>query len=110
MLNRIKEVLESSRADAWEITETVREGWEFYLIRGALDQNRAVHTVHIQVKVYRRSGENGEFLGSAAGEIPPTASREEITRLVDQLILAAGLVRNPAYTLRQPEPATADGV
>lgn len=104
MLNLITEILKSSRADAWEVTETVREGWEFYLIRHALDQNRAVHVRHYQVRVFRRSGESGEFLGSAAGEIPPTADREEAARIIDQLLLAASLVRNPAYTLSPPEP------
>ena len=101
MLYQITDALKASRADAWEITETLEDRWEFYLIRHALDQNRVVHVERYQVKVFRRSGD-GQFLGSASGEIPPTADPAEIRRLVDQLLLAASLVRNPAYTLNQP--------
>ena len=102
MLNQIINLLKASRADAWEVTETVRDGWEFYLIRHALDQNRVVHVERYQVKVYCKS-EDGRFLGSAAGEIPPTADQAEIERLLAQMILSAGLVRNPVYTLNTPE-------
>ena len=101
MLNQIIKLLKSSPADAWEVTEKVTEGWEFYFIRHALDQNRVKSLKEYTVKVYRKS-EDGSFLGSAAGEIPPTADPEEIRRLTDQLLLAASLVKNPAYTLLQP--------
>ena len=101
MLYQIMDALKASRADAWEITETIQDRWEFYLIRHALDQNRVVHTERYQVKVFRHS-EDGRFLGSASGEIPPTADPAEIRRLVDQMLLAASLVRNPAYTLNRP--------
>ena len=103
MLNQIINLLKASPADAWEVTETVRDGWEFYFIRHALDQNRVVHVEHYQVKVFCRS-EDGKYLGSAAGEIPPTADEAEVERLLRQMILAAGLVRNPVYTLNTPEP------
>ena len=102
MLHQIIDVLKSSPAAAWEVTETITEGWEFYFIRHALDQNRVKNLEQYTVKVYHRS-EDGQFLGSAAGEIPPTAEEAEIRRLVDQLLLAASLVKNPAYTLRGPE-------
>ncbi len=104
MLNQIIEILKASRADAWEMTETLTEGWEFYFVRHALDQNRVKNLREYTLKVYRRS-EDGRFMGSAAGEIPPTASAEEIRRAVDQLLLAAGLVKNPVYSLRSPDPA-----
>ncbi len=101
MLNQLTEILKSSSADAWEVTETVTDRWEFYFIRHALDQNRAVHTESYRVRVFRTGGD-GRFLGSAAGEIPATADEKEIRRLTDQMLLAAGLVKNPAYRLNQP--------
>ena len=107
MLAQIIEVLKNSRADAWEVTETLTEGWEFYFIRHALDQNRVKNLEQYTVKVYRKS-EDGAFLGSASGEIPPTVDAAEIRRLVDQLLLAAGLVKNPAYTLLTPAGPAAD--
>ena len=105
MLKQIIDTLKASGADAWEVTETVEERWEFYLIRGALDQNRAVRVKHCGVRVFRWSGD-GQFLGSAAGEIPPTADAAEIRRQIDQMLLAASLVKNPAYTLNAPEAET----
>ena len=109
MLNRIIDVLRSSRADAWEVTETVTEGWEFYFIRKALDQNRVKSLKQYTVKVFLRSAD-GKYLGSASGEIPPTADETEIRRLTDQLLLAAGLVKNPFYTLQQPSAGEAEAV
>ena len=79
MLHQIIDVLKSSPAAAWEVTETITEGWEFYFIRHALDQNRVKNLEQYTVKVYHRS-EDGQFLGSAAGEIPPTAEEAEIRR------------------------------
>ena len=107
MLTQIIDVLKNSPADAWEVTETMTEGWEFYFIRHALDQNRVKNLEEYTVKVYRKS-EDGTFLGSASGEIPPTADAAEIHRLVDQLLLAASLVKNPAYTLHSPADAAAE--
>ena len=91
MLTQIIDVLKNSPADAWEVTETMTEGWEFYFIRHALDQNRVKNLEEYTVKVYRKS-EDGTFLGSASGEIPPTADAAEIHRLVDQLLLAASQI------------------
>ena len=104
MLDRIIRIINTSSADAWELTETVTNAWEFYFVRHALDQNRVKNLREYTLKVYRRS-EDGTFLGAAAGEIPPTASDEEIRHAVNQLLLSAGLVHNPAYTLRKPDPA-----
>ncbi|MBR3098465.1 MAG: TldD/PmbA family protein [Clostridia bacterium] len=108
MLDRILELLKTSGADGWEVTDKVAETWEFYLIRHALDQNRVRKTETVSVRVYKKS-EDGKFLGSAGGEIPPTADEKEARRLISQLLLAASLVKNPVYSLNKPEeiPGTA---
>ena len=98
----LKALLEKCGADGWELTDTVEEGWEFYLIRHQLDQNRVRVVEHQSVKVYRRS-EDGQFLGSASGEIPPTATETEAKAAIAGFLQAAGYVRNPAYTLRKPQ-------
>ena len=72
MFQIIKNKLEKLGCDAWELTETLTDSWEFYFIRHQLDQNRAVETRTFDVKVYRLL-EDGKFLGSASGEISPTA-------------------------------------
>jgi len=98
MLETVKRKLEALGCDAWELTETVKRGWEFYFIRHRLDQNRATAVRTVQVKVYRAL-EDGKFLGSASGEIPPTAAEAEMDKALAELLYQAGLVKNPAYTL-----------
>ncbi len=100
-LEKIIELVKASGADAWEITDTAEEGWEFYFIRRRLDQNRAKLVEHIRVTVYKKS-EDGKFLGSAGGEIAPTADEEEARRVIDGLLRNAAYVRNPFYTLNGP--------
>ena len=108
MLDMIISLLRQSGADAWEIQDTATEGWEFYLIRHRLDQNRARLVRHTQVKVYKCS-EDGTLLGSASGEIPQTVSAEEAKKIITELMQAAVLVRNPFYTLNPP-PASPSAI
>ena len=105
-LDTILSLLRESGADAWEVTDTLTHGWEFYLIRGRLDQNRVRDTEHIRVKLYQKSAD-GETLGSAEGEIPPTASMEEARALIGRYLSQASYVHNPVYTLRAPKDAEA---
>lgn len=98
MLNKIIEKLRALGCDTWELTETKKTGWEFYFIRHRLDQNRVVDTKTVTVKVYR-SIEDGKLLGSASGEISPTASEADMDRILSGLWYQASLVKNPSYTL-----------
>ena len=100
MLELLKQKLNALPCDAWELTETEKRGWEFYFIRHRLDQNRAVRVKTVGVKLYKAIEEDGQkFLGSASGEIPPTASAAEIDERLASLLYQAGLVKNPYYTL-----------
>lgn len=105
-VENIVELLKASGADAWELTDVREQGWEFYFIRRRLDQNRAKLTEHIRVKLYRKSPD-GQFLGSAAGEIAPTASGDEVRRELARLLENASYVKNPYYTLNAPSGAAA---
>ena len=98
-LELLLDILKSSGADAWELTDREETGWEFYFIRHRLDQHRAKNIRAFSVKVYRKFD---TFLGSAGAEIPCDASAEEMRRTVDGLCSDASYVRNPAYTLNQP--------
>ena len=69
-LNRLLNILKTSGADAWEVTDVKEKGWEFYLIRHALDQNRAKELESFRVKVYRKVG---DCLGSAGAPVPADA-------------------------------------
>ncbi len=104
-VEQLMEALKTLETDGWEIADRETEGWEFYLIRGRLDQHRAKNVRHTEVKLYVRS-EDGQFLGSAGGEIPPTADAAEALRLLRNLRLSASFVKNPVYTLVPPQPVT----
>ena len=110
----IEKILKTSGADGYEITETKETGWEFYFIRHKLDQNRTKELTEYKVKVFKViPGENADadtsdmnekkFLGNAVGNIPPTASEEEIKKMIDDLVYQAGLVKNPYYELNKPD-------
>ena len=104
MLDTVLSLLRTSAVTAWEVSDVTTDGWEFYFIRHALDQNRAKHVEHIRVKVYQRS-ENGTSLGFSACEIPPTATESEAKELIDALKYRASLVKNRPYTLHAPKAA-----
>ena len=99
-LERLLNILKASGADAWEVTDEEEKGWEFYLIRHRLDQNRVKDLESFWVKVYRKTD---EFLGSAGASVPTDASDEEMKRIVAGLYEDAGYIRNPVYTLNRPE-------
>ena len=99
MLKRIQEKLKALGCTVWALSENTTRGWEFYFIRHALDQNRVRKVEHITVKVYQLL-EDGAWLGSASGEIAPTASPEEARALIESLAYRATLVKNKPYTLQ----------
>ena len=101
-LDTLLDVLKSSGADAWEVTDREESGWEFYFIRRRLDQHRVKNIRTFSVKVYRKFE---DCLGSAEAKIPCDASAEEMRRTVEGLCSDASYVRNPAYTLNQPRAA-----
>ena len=105
MLEQVLEILKQAGVYAWEITEKRAEGWEFYFIRHALDQNRAKRIYSLNVKVYQKIGE--DMIGFAGAELPPTASAEEAKKLVENLAYQATLAPNRLYTLRKPGAAHA---
>ncbi len=103
--DRLIDLLRASRADAWEITDTQTEGWEFYFIRHRLDQNRARNVQHIKLRVFRLL-EDGAGMGSATAQIEPTAGEEETRELIDKLTEDARYAVNPPWKLNRPAEVT----
>ena len=101
-LDTLLNILKASGAEAWEVTDEKEKGWEFYLIRHTLDQNRVKELESFRVKVYKQTD---EFLGSASAPIPADAGEAEMKRMVDDLCQDARYIRNPPYTLNKPDPA-----
>lgn len=104
MLETVLSLLRASGVSAWEVSDVTTDGWEFYFIRHALDQNRVKHVEHIRVKVYQRS-EDCTSMGFAVCEIPPTATESEAKELIEALKYRASLVKNRPYTLHGPKSA-----
>jgi PmbA protein len=100
MLDTIIELLKRSGADAWELTDTHTERWEFYFIRHQLDQNRTVRTEQLSARVFRKT-EDG-MLGSASFEIAPTLSEAEMKQLIGSFVENAGGARNQPFELNRP--------
>ena len=67
MLDTILSILRRSDLAGWEVSSVTTEGWEFYFIRHALDQNRAKKVEHITVRVYCLL-DDGAAIGSASCE------------------------------------------
>ena len=107
----LKRILADSGASAWEITDVLEEGWEFYLIGTKLDQHRVRDVNHVRLKVFR-PGEAEETVGTASGEIAPAADEHEMAAAVRNLLEDARYAVNPAWRLNtpsaQPDAETAD--
>ncbi len=103
MLETVIRLLKEAGTDGWEVTDTITEGWEFYFIRHQLDQNRIRNVEHLTVNVFKKFD---EYLGSARAEIPVTATEEEARQIIELLIAEAQLVRNPVYSLNDPDGET----
>ncbi|WP_026518286.1 metallopeptidase TldD-related protein [Butyrivibrio sp. MC2021] len=100
MTDKIIELLKASGATAYEVSDTVTEGWEFYFIGHKLDQNRVRDVEHINVTVYKAL-EDGKFLGSASDEIAPTATEAEAKKIIEDLLDRATFVKNAYFELNK---------
>lgn len=100
MLETIIRLLKEAETDGWEVTDTVTEGWEFYFIRHQLDQNRIRNVEHLTVNVFKKFD---TYLGNAKTEIPVTATEEDARHMIEMLIAEAQLVKNPIYSLNEPD-------
>ena len=103
-MEKMIKLLESSEADAWELTDLKTRGWEFYFIGHRLDQNRAKDVEHIRVKIYKYS-EDRQSLGMATAEVSPSESEDMIRKTISDLVYQASLVKNKPYRLNPPVAA-----
>ena len=103
--NIVKEI---SDLDAFELISETKHGWEFYFIKGKLDQNRVVDEETVTAKLYVKTESDGKtYLGSASGKLYPTLSDEEIKIKLMNIKYRAELVKNPYYTLNSTKPEVA---
>ena len=106
MTDSIVKILNNAGVYGWEINDEKTNGWEFYFIRHELDQHRVRNVEHINVKVYQMT-DDGQSIGFASEEIAPTATEQEIEKLVSDLAYRATLVKNRPFTLTPPSEVKA---
>ncbi len=97
MFKLIQDKIKALGCTVWELRETASRGWEFYFIRHALDQNRVTEVKTYGVTLYRPL--EGGMLGSASGEISPSASEADVEKTLSDIYFQASLVKNPVYAL-----------
>ena len=104
MLKHIEDKIKALGCTTWELREETTKAWEFYFIRHELDQNRITEVRTFLVTLYRPL--EGDFLGSASGEIAPTDPDSEIQRKLADIYYQASLVKNPGYKLNDKPVAS----
>lgn len=95
-MDKLYEILEKSGASDFLIRETTTCSREAFFIGQKLDMGRAKKVTHTFVTVYVDS-EDGKFRGSAAKEIHPTSTPEEMEKEIRSALFAAKFVKNPWY-------------
>lgn len=100
MIYRIKNLLEKSEADAYKIVEVKTSSEELFFVKKDLDTERTKDVAHFKVTVYKDFEENGvKYKGSSSFDVHPTMKEEEIRKVIDDGIYAAGFVKNEYYEL-----------
>ena len=95
--------------DGYRITETTKEGLEWYFVGRELDtaRNAATRIHELTVYVDSADADGARTRGAYSTTIHPTASADEIRAAVGRAASAASGMRNPWYPLPEPGAAAA---
>ncbi len=100
MINKITEILKSEGIGKYLINKTEKSSSELFFIRKKLDVRRAKNITDYKVTVYRDLEKDGAKLrGSAAADIFPTMTDEEIREKLKEAYFAAQFAANPFFEL-----------
>lgn len=104
MMDKIKNILENSQADGYKIIETKTVSEESFLVKKAIDLTRSKEVHHFSVTVYKNFQNNAaKYKGSSTFNVHPSMKEEEVKKLVDNGIFAAGFVKNEYYEIQKVE-------
>ncbi len=107
MLETVRKVAERSGLNDWRIVEKTTVSHQAFFVKHKLDQHRISNTTHTTLYIYVDREVNGRKMrGSAAHEIFPGTSEEEIARSVQTMKYNASLALNPYYELVKNEKQT----
>lgn len=100
MIGKIKNILESSKADGYKIIETKTDAEEIFLVKKDVDLTRSKEVHHFSVTVYKNFQDNvAKYKGSSTFNVHPSMKEEEIKKLIENGIFAAGFVKNEYYDI-----------
>lgn len=100
MINKIKSILEHEDISEYKVIETRTSSEEVFLVKKDIDMTRSKDVQHFEVTVYKDFEENEvKYRGSAVFNIEPTMSEDEIKKVVEENIFAAGFVKNKYYDI-----------
>lgn len=100
MINKIKSILEDEDVNEYKIIETRTSSEELFLIKKDVDMTRSKDVQHFEVTVYKDFEEDGlKYRGSSSFNIEPTMIEDEIKKLIEDNIFAAGFVKNEYYNI-----------
>lgn len=100
MINNINKILRESSVDEYKIIETKTEAEEVFLVKKSVDLTRSKEVHHFSVTVYKNFEDNGvKYKGSSTFNIHPSMKEEEIKKLIENGIFAAGFVKNEYYDI-----------
>lgn len=103
MIDKITKSLRATGVEDWKIIEKSVESKELFFIKKTLDMNRAKKVTQYELTVYKRFKEGGKkYMGSAIVKIHPTMSQDEIEKVVERALFAAGFVKNEPYPIVKP--------
>jgi len=88
------------------ITQTKTSRVESYNIKQQSEMAREVEVTQLMLTLYVVFEEDGQkYRGSYSTEIHPDTSEEELCKIIEQGVFAAGFVKNAYYPLAMPTPA-----
>lgn len=104
MLIKLISILENLKSiDGWLIGDKVIKSAELFFVGNNLDMNRSKKVHHANVTVYKDFELDGKkYKGSASAKVSPAMSEKELEGKIEQLALAAALIKNPYYELVKP--------
>ena len=100
MLELVRRTVESCNVDDWRIVENSTVSHQVFFVKQKLDQHRISNTTHTTLYIYvDREADGRKMRGTAAHEIYPGSSEEEIRASIETMKYNASLALNPYYPL-----------
>ena len=100
MIEKILSALEKSGVKQYQVTETTKESAELFFIKKNLDMQRMAQVRQAEVVVYQEFWEGEKHcLGSSSVMVQESFTEEEMEKLFQEALYAAGFVKNEYYEL-----------